>query len=71
MHTINSSTGRWSVSVCSCSQDTIHLIYGNATVHIWVGDLRDLGMAMQTIAEGLEPKSSQNGSDTKKNGLLQ
>jgi len=57
--------------VCSCSQDTIHLIYGNATVHIWVGDLRDLGMAMQTIAEGLDPKSSQNGSDTKKNGLLQ
>jgi hypothetical protein len=71
MQTINSPQGRWSVTVCSCSQETIHVIYGNATLHILVEDLRELGIAMQKMAEGLEPQSFQNGSDSNKKELLQ
>jgi hypothetical protein len=70
MHTINSPTGRWSISVCTCSQDTIHFIYGNATIHIWLGDLRDLGMAMQRIAEGLQ-QATQNSNGNDKKRVLQ
>ena len=70
MQTINSSQGRWSVTICSCSQETIHVIYGNATLHILVEDLRDLGMAMQKMAEGLRPLSGANNASKKKE-LLQ
>lgn len=70
MQTINSSQGRWSVTVCSCSQETIHVIYGNATLNILVEDLRDLGMAMQKMAEGLRPLSV-GINDSKKKELLQ
>jgi len=70
MQTINSSQGRWSVTICSCSQETIHVIYGNATLHILVEDLRDLGMAMQKMAEGLRPLSV-GINDSKKKELLQ
>ena len=42
---------RWSISLCSCSQDTIHFHYGNAILHIALEDLRELGAAMQKIAE--------------------
>jgi hypothetical protein len=66
--TINSPEGRWSISLCNCSQDTIHFYYGNATLHILVRDVRELGMAMQRMAERLE---SQNGADGKKKALLQ
>ena len=71
MQTINSPQGRWSVSVCSCSQDTIHLVYGNATIHIAVEDLRDLRMAMQRIAEGLELQLSRDDGDGRKKEFLQ
>ncbi len=70
MQTINSSQGRWSIGVCTCTQDTIHFTYGNATLHILVADLSDLGMAMQKMAEGLRPLSGGN-NDSKKKELLQ
>lgn len=70
MDRINSRDGRWSVLLCTCSQDTVHLIYGNATLHILAEDLRDLGMAMQKMAEGLRPLSEGN-NDSNKKELLQ
>ncbi len=70
MQTINSSQGRWSVAVCSCSQDTIHFLYGNVILHILVDDLRELGIAMQRMAEGPRPLSGGN-NDSKKKELLQ
>lgn len=68
MESINSPEGRWSISLCT--KDTIHLTYGNATLHMLVEDLRDLGMALQRMAEGLESQSSQDGSDGKNRGLI-
>lgn len=70
MQTINSSEGRWSISLCTCSQDTVHFYYGNATLHILVQDLRELGIAMQRIAEGLQ-QAAQNGGDNNKKRVLQ
>ena len=49
----------------------IHFSYGNATLHISAEDIRDLGMAMHRMAEGLGPQSCQNGSDSNKKELLQ
>lgn len=71
MEPINSRDGRWSIGLCTCTQDTIHFTYGNATLHILAADLRDLGMAMHRMAENLTSQSSQNGSDSKKKELLQ
>jgi len=48
----------------------IHFSYGNATLHIPVVDIRDLGMAMQKMAEGLRTLSGGN-NDSKKKELLQ
>lgn len=70
MEQINSREGRWSISPCTCTQGTIHFTYGNATLHILAEDLRDLGVAMQRMAEGLRPLSVGN-SDSKKKELLQ
>ncbi|HEV8342171.1 MAG TPA: hypothetical protein VGR30_07355 [Candidatus Binatia bacterium] len=68
MQTINSSEGRWSISLCNCSQDTVHFTYGNATLHILVEDLQDLGMAIEKMAKDLK---SQDKSDGQKKDLLQ
>lgn len=54
MFGIKSREGRWSVSLCSCSQDTAHFHYGNVVLHISLDDLRELGLAMQTIADDLD-----------------
>lgn len=70
MESINSGEGRWSISLCTCTKDTIHFTYGNATLHILVQDLRELGMAMQKMAEWLRPLLVGN-SDSKKKELLQ
>ena len=43
MHGIKSTEGRWSVSLCNCSEDTAHFHYGNVVLHIALDDLRDLG----------------------------
>lgn len=70
MNQINSREGRWSIGVCTCTQGMIHFSYGNATLHISAEDIRDLGMAMQKMAEGLGPLSGGN-NDSKKKELLQ
>jgi len=70
MDSINSPEGRWSISPCTCTQGMIHFSYGNATLHIPVVDIRDLGMAMQKMAEGLRTLSGGN-NDSKKKELLQ
>ena len=58
MYGIKSSQGRWSVSLCNCSQDTAHFHYGNVVLHIARDDLRELGLAMQSVAEDSEPTDS-------------
>ena len=70
MYGIKSPEGRWSVSLCNCSQDTAHFHYGNVVLHIALDDLRDLGIAMQSVAEGAERAETDNHLDLKK-GLVQ
>ena len=70
MYGIKSREGRWSVSLCDCSQDTAHMHYGNVVLHISLGDLRELGLAMQTVADSVERTETQEHSTLKK-GLVQ
>ena len=70
MSGIKSPEGRWSISLCNCSQDTAHFHYGNVVLHISREDLRDLGIAMQCVAEGVERAEKDNHFDLKK-GLVQ
>jgi hypothetical protein len=70
MQGIKSSQGRWSVSLCNCSEDTAHFHYGNVVLHISRDDLRDLGIAMQSIAEGVERAVTENDLELKK-GVVQ
>ena len=71
MHGIKSREGRWSVSLCSCSQDTAHFHYGNVVLHISLDDLRDLGLAMQSVAEEAETPEVNTRRDQLKKGLVQ
>jgi hypothetical protein len=70
MSGIKSREGRWSVSVCTCSQDTAHFHYGNVVLHIALDDLRELGVAMQNVADGVEWSEQPNFRPLKK-GLVQ
>jgi hypothetical protein len=70
MHGIKSREGRWSVSLCSCSQDTVHFHYGNVVLHILLDDLRELGLAMQSIADSVERAEAHDHPELKK-GLVQ
>ena len=70
MYGIKSPAGRWSVSLCNCSEDTAHFHYGNVVLHISRDDLRDLGIAMQSVAEGIEHADTHDPLDSKK-GLVQ
>lgn len=70
MYGIKSPASRWSVSLCNCSGDTAHFHYGNVVLHIARDDLRELGIAMQSIAEGAEPSAIENHLELKK-GLVQ
>lgn len=70
MYGITSREGRWSVSLCNCSQDTAHVHYGNVVLHILLKDLRELGIAMQSVAEGIEQPEPADISEIKK-GLVQ
>jgi hypothetical protein len=70
MYGIKSPEGRWSVSLCNCSQDTVHFHYGNVVLHIAREDLRDLGIAMQSVAEGAEHAETDHPLELKK-GLVQ
>ena len=69
MYEIKSRQRRWSVSLCNCSQDTAHVHYGNVVLHISLEDLRELGLAMQSVAEGIEQPERQDLSERKK-GLV-
>jgi hypothetical protein len=70
MYGIKSPVGRWSVSLCNCSQDSAHFHYGNVILHISRDDLRELGLAMQNVAESAERAATANQLDLKK-GLVQ
>jgi len=70
MYGIKSREGRWSVSLCNCSQDTAHVHYGNVVLHILRDDLRELGLAMQNVAEGIEQTEPGDISELKK-GMVQ
>ena len=70
MHGIKSPQGRWSISLYSCSEDTAHFHYGNVILHIAREDLRDLGIAMQSVAEGAERALIGHDHSLKK-GLVQ
>jgi hypothetical protein len=66
MYGIKSREGRWSVSLCSCSGDTAHFHYGNVVLHISREDLRDLGIAMQSVAGDAERALADNHHELKK-----
>jgi hypothetical protein len=70
MYGVKSHDGRWSVSVCDCSRDTAHLHYGNVVLHISFDDLRELGLAMQSVADAGEQTETRNDPAFKK-GLVQ
>jgi hypothetical protein len=70
MHEVSSRDGRWSVSLCSCSHDTAHFQYGKIIVHILREDLRNLGIALQSIANEADEPEPQELADFKK-GLVQ
>jgi hypothetical protein len=54
MDGIKSREGKWSVSLCNCSRDTVHFHYGNCVLHISLDDLRALGLALQSVADSVE-----------------
>lgn len=58
---------RWSISLCACTKETIHFTYGNATLHILVEDIRNLGKALQQLGETL--KSPNSGNEEKKRSI--
>jgi hypothetical protein len=70
MYGIKSREGRWSVSHCTCSQDTAHVHYGSVVLHVVRDDLRELGVAMQNVAEGIAQPEPEDVSEFKK-GLVQ
>ena len=70
MNGIKSHHGKWSVSLCSCSDDTAHFHYGNVVLHISRDDLRDLGLAMQRVAESAGHTDSEEQQERKR-GLVQ
>jgi hypothetical protein len=67
---IKSHAGKWSVSLCSCSSDTVHFHYGNVVLHTSLYHLRELGLAMQRPAENAASTESSDHLDLKK-GLVQ
>jgi len=68
MYGIKSSQGRWSVSLCDCSHDTAHFHYGNIVLHISLDDLREVGTAMQSVADN---GTEQENSSASKKGWVQ
>ena len=70
MYGIKSREGRWSVSHCTCSQDTAHVHYGSVVLHVVRDDLRELGVAMQNVAEAIAQPEPEDVSELKK-GLVQ
>ena len=66
MYAIKSPQGRWSVSLCNCSRDTAHFHYGNVVLHISLDDLRELGIAMQSVADNAAHPEQEASSASKK-----
>jgi hypothetical protein len=66
MYGIKSSQGRWSLSLCNCSHDTAHFHYGNVVLHISLDDLRELGIAMQSVADNVKHQEQENSMISKK-----
>ena len=66
MYGIKSPQGRWSVSLCNCSKDTAHFHYGNVVLHISLDDLRQLGIAMQSVADNVKHQEQENSIMSKK-----
>ena len=66
MYAIKSTQGRWSVSLCNCSRDTAHFHYGNVVLHISLDDLRELGIAMQSVADNAAQPEQESFSPSKK-----
>ena len=65
MYSVKSLQGRWSVSLCNCSRDTVHFQYANVLLHISLDDLRELGMAMQSVAHNAAQPEKENCSRSK------
>ena len=70
MHATKSREGRWSVSLCNCSEDTAHLHYGNVVLHVLRDDLRELGRATRSVAEENTQPEPEDFSELKK-GMVQ
>jgi hypothetical protein len=49
---LKASDGRWSVALCG-SGNTVHLTYGNATLHVLMEDIGDLTGALARVDEAL------------------
>ena len=58
------------VSLCNCSKDTAHFHYGNVVLHISLDDSRQLGIAMQSVADNVKHQEQEN-SITSKKGWVQ
>lgn len=46
--------GRWSVALCGCGKETVHLTYGNATLHVLSEDIGDLASALRQMDRALQ-----------------
>lgn len=66
MHEAESHGKRWSISLCNCSQDTVHLQYGSVILHIALDDLHELGTTMRRIADGAADRTLQRNQASKK-----
>jgi hypothetical protein len=60
MQEIKSPQERWSLSLCSCSEETAYFDCGAVVLHISREDLRDFGIAMQSVARDAARKESHN-----------
>jgi hypothetical protein len=71
MYAIKSPQGRWSLSLCNCSRDTAHFHYGNVVLHISLDDLRELGIAFQSVADNAAQPEQEGSSSASKKGWVQ
>jgi len=70
MYGIKSPQGRWSVSLCDCSRDTAHFHYDTVALHISLDDLREVGIAMQSVAGNAAQPEQESSSGSKKGWVL-
>ncbi len=70
MYGIKSPQERWSVSLCDCSRNTAHFHYGTVVLHISLDDLREVGIAMQSVADNAAQPEQESSSGLKKGWVL-